>query len=200
MVEVHVHGGTKRKAELPPRPGKGKDVKKVRAILLETGSASGARSASGEKGPKSRLIELPEISMRQDISITLPDTIVNSIDGMDADHLVRTMVEFGSKALVLSRRVGSLYKREVKEGGREKVEELQGKVDKLEEEKAALEKANESWDAERKKLVTWRVCCLDFEEKLNKRIGELEEDYDDLKDKYDGAVGELDDLKNSIIQ
>ena len=41
---------------------------------------------------------------------------------------------------------------------------------------------------------------MDFEEKLNKRIGELEEDYEDLKDKYDGAVGELDDLNNSIIQ
>jgi len=119
---------------------------------------------------------------------------------MDAEHIVRTMVEFGSKALVLSRRVGSLYRREVKEGGREKVEELQGKVDKLEEEKAALEKAKESWEVERKRLVTWRVRCLDSEEKLNKRIGELEEDYDDLKDKYDGAVGELDDLKNSIIQ
>ena len=26
------------------------------------------------------------------------------------------------------------------------------------------------------------------------------EDYEDLKDKYDGAVGELDDLKNIIIQ
>jgi len=38
----------------------------------------------------------------------------------------------------------SLYKREVKEGGREKVEELEGKVDKLEEEKAVLEKAKES--------------------------------------------------------
>ncbi|QCD96801.1 hypothetical protein DEO72_LG6g1511 [Vigna unguiculata] len=200
VVEVHVHGGTKRKAELPPRPGKGKDVKKVRAALLGTGSASGAGSASGEKGPKSGLIELPEISVRNDISITLPNTIVNSIDNMDVDHIVRTMVEFGSKALVLSRRVGSLYRREVKEGGWEKVEELQGKVDKLEEEKAALEKAKESWDAERKRLVTWRVRCLDSEEKLNKRIGELEEDYDDLKDKYDGAVGELDDLKNSIIQ
>jgi len=44
------------------------------------------------------------------------------------------------------------------------------------------------------------VRCLDSEEKLNKRIGELEEDYEDLKDKYDGAVGELDDLKNSVIQ
>jgi len=108
VVEVHVHGGTKRKVELPPRHGKGKDVKRVRAALLGTGSASGAGSANGEKGPESGLIELPEISMRKDISITLLDTIVNSIDGMDADHIVRTMVEFGSKALVLSRRVGSL--------------------------------------------------------------------------------------------
>ena len=41
---------------------------------------------------------------------------------------------------------------------------------------------------------------MDSEENLNKRIGELEEDYEHLKDKYDGAVGELDDLKNSIIQ
>ena len=48
--------------------------------------------------------------------------------------------------------------------------------------------------------MTWRVRCLDSEEKLNKRIGELEEDYDDLKDKYDGVVGELDYLKSSIIQ
>jgi len=54
----------------------------------------------------------------------------------------------------LSRRVRSLYRREVKEGGRDKVEELQGKVDKLEEEKAVLEKAKESWEAERKRLAT----------------------------------------------
>ncbi|QCE00322.1 hypothetical protein DEO72_LG7g1612 [Vigna unguiculata] len=50
VVEVQVHSGTKRKAELPPRPRKGKNVKKVRAGLLGTGSASGAGSASGEKG------------------------------------------------------------------------------------------------------------------------------------------------------
>ncbi|QCD90235.1 hypothetical protein DEO72_LG4g1190 [Vigna unguiculata] len=31
LVEVHVDGSTKRKAELPARPGRGKDVKKVRA-------------------------------------------------------------------------------------------------------------------------------------------------------------------------
>ena len=80
------------------------------------------------------------------------------------------------------------------------MEELQGKVDKLEEEKAALEKENEGWEQERKRLATWRVRCWDSEGKLNKRIGEFEEDYDELKDKYDGAVGELDDLKNCIIQ
>jgi len=194
MVEVYVHGGTKRKAELPPRAGKGKDVKKVQAVLL------GAGSASGEKGSESGLIELPEISLRKDIAINLPDIIINSIDGMEADHIVRTMLEFGSKALILSRRVGYLYWREVNEGGRENVEELQGKVDKLDEEKVALEKEKERWEVERKRLATWRVRCLDSEEKLNKRIGELEEDYDELKDKYDGVVGELDDLKNCIIQ
>ena len=41
VVEVHVHGGTKRKGELPPRPGKGKDVKKVRAALLGAGRLVG---------------------------------------------------------------------------------------------------------------------------------------------------------------
>jgi len=193
VVEVHVQGGMKRKAELPSRPGRGKDVKKVRAAIL--GSGSGAGSASGEKLPEAGPIELPEISVRKDIAINLPETVVNSIDNMEVDHIVRTMVEFGSKALVLGRRVGSLYRREVKE-----VTELQGKLDKLAEEKAALEKEKEGWEAERKRLASWKVRCLDLEEKLNKRIGELEEDYDDLKDKYDGAVGELDDLKNSVIQ
>ena len=136
-MEVHVHGGTKRKVELPPRPGKGKDVNKVRAVLL------GAGSANGEKGLESGLIELPKISVRKDIAINLPDTIINSIYSMEADHIVRTMVEFGSKALILSRRVGSLYRRELKEGGREKVKELQGKVDKFEEERAAWKKERE---------------------------------------------------------
>ena len=73
-------------------------------------------------------------------------------------------------------------------------------MDKLEEEKVALEAEKEGWEAERKRLATWKVCCLDSEDKLNKRIGEVEEDYEDLKDEYDGAVGELDDLKNSVIQ
>ncbi|QCD79681.1 hypothetical protein DEO72_LG1g3328 [Vigna unguiculata] len=74
LVEVHVHGNTKRKAELPARPDKGKDVKKARAALL------GAGSSSGTKGPESGLIELPETSVRKDIAINLPETIINSID------------------------------------------------------------------------------------------------------------------------
>ena len=41
---------------------------------------------------------------------------------------------------------------------------------------------------------------MDSERKLNNKIEDLEADYDELKDKYDGAVGELDDLKNCIIQ
>ncbi|QCD87596.1 hypothetical protein DEO72_LG3g2134 [Vigna unguiculata] len=148
---------------------------------------------SGDQGPASGLIELPEISIRKNIAINLPDTIINSIGSVEADHIVRTMVEFGSKALILSRRVGSLYQKEVKEEKKKKVEELQGQVDKLEEEKAAREKAKESWEGERKRLATGRVRCLDSKKKLNKRIGEWEEDYD-------GVVGELDDMKNSIIQ
>jgi len=54
LVEVYVHGGTKRKAELPARPDRGKDVKKVRVALLGQGSSSGA------KGPEAGLIELPD--------------------------------------------------------------------------------------------------------------------------------------------
>ena len=87
-----------------------------------------------------------------------------------------------------------------KGGGREKVEELQGQVDKFEEERAAWKKEMDSWEEERKRFGTWKVHCLNSEGKLNKKIKDLEADYDELKEKYDGVVGELDDLKNYIIQ
>jgi len=73
LVEMHVHGGTKRKDELPARPGKGKDVKKVRAALLGQGSSSGA------KGPKAGLIELPKTAVRNDIAINLPEIVDESL-------------------------------------------------------------------------------------------------------------------------
>jgi len=43
---------------------------------------------------------------------------------------------------------------------------LQGQVDKHVEEKEAWEKEKEEWQEERKRLTTWRVQCLDLEEKL----------------------------------
>jgi len=52
---------------------------------------------------------------------------------------------------------------------------------------------------ERKRLATWRVRCLDSEEKLKGRIAELEADYDDMKEKHDGLEGELEDSKSCII-
>ena len=62
LVDVHVHGSTKRKVELPVRAGKGKDVKRVRTAVM------GAGSASGVKGPEAGLIELPETTVRKDIA------------------------------------------------------------------------------------------------------------------------------------
>jgi len=41
---------------------------------------------------------------------------------------------------------------------------------------------------------------LDSEGKLNKKIEDLEADYDDLKEKYDGVAVEFDDLKGCIIE
>jgi len=122
LVEVHVHGGTKRKAEFPARPGKGKDVRKVRAALLGSGSSSGT------KGLEFGLIELPKTSVRKDIDVNLPETIINSINSIEPNHLVRTMVEFGSKALILSRRVGSLYRREVRREIRKRWRSCKGRL------------------------------------------------------------------------
>jgi len=139
LVDVHVHCGTKRKAELPARPGRGKDVKKVRATLLGSGSSSGT------KGLEAGLIELPEMTVRKDIEINMSKTLINSIDSMEPNHLVTTMVEFSSKALILGRRVGSLYQWELKEGNRDTLAEFQGKVDKFAEEKEAWEKEREEW-------------------------------------------------------
>jgi len=130
----------------------------------------------------------------------MPEILINSIDSMEPDHLVRTMVEFGSKAPILSHRVGSLYRREVNEGNREKLEDLQEKVDKFAEERAVWKKDRKGWEEEKKRLGTWKVRCLDSETKLNGRIANLEVDYDELKEKYEGVEVELEDLKSCIIQ
>jgi len=53
---------------------------------------------------------------------------------------------------------------------------------------------------ERKILATWKVRCLDSEEKLKGQIADLEADYDDIKEKHDRLEGQLEDLKTCIIQ
>ena len=80
------------------------------------------------------------------------------------------------------------------------MEELQEKVGKFTEERAAWKKEREGWEEEKKRLGTWKVRCLDSESKLNGRIADLEADYDELKEKYEGVEVELDDLKGCIIQ
>ena len=131
VVDVHVHGGTKKRTELPAITSKGKDIKKVWAALL------GPESSDGGKGVKAGLIELSETVVRHDIEINVSESLIDSIDSMEPNALVKTMVEFSSKALILGRHVGSLYQRELKEGNEAKLEELQGKVDKHAEEKEA---------------------------------------------------------------
>ena len=93
-----------------------------------------------------------------------------------------------------------MCQRELTEGNRDKVEELQGKVDKFAEGKEAWEKEREEWKEEKKRLATWKVRCLDSKEKLKGRITDLEADYDELKDKHEGLQIELEDLKGCIIQ
>jgi len=93
---MHVHGGTKRRAELSARPSKGKDVKKVRAALM------GPWSSSGGKGSEAGLIELPETIVQKDIKINMLESLIDSIDNMKANALVKAMVEFSSKTLILS--------------------------------------------------------------------------------------------------
>ncbi|QCD89074.1 hypothetical protein DEO72_LG4g12 [Vigna unguiculata] len=69
----------------------------------------GAGSESGVKGPEAGLIELPKTTVRKDIEINVPESLINSIDNMEPNALVKAMVEFSSKTLILSRCVGSLY-------------------------------------------------------------------------------------------
>jgi len=114
--------------------------------------------------------------------------------------MVKAMLEFNTKALILGRRVGSLYQRELKEGNRSKMEELQSQVDKHAEEKATWEKDREEWLEEKKRLGTWTVRCLESEKKLKGRIVDLEADYDELKEKHEGLETELEDPKGCSIR
>jgi len=119
---------------------------------------------------------------------------------MEPNVMVKAMLEFNSKALILERQVGSFYQRELKEDSRTKVEELQSQIDKNVEENAAWKKEKEEWLEEKKRLGTWKVRCLESEKKLKARIVDLKADYDELKEKHDNLKMELEDLKGCITQ
>ncbi|QCE10832.1 hypothetical protein DEO72_LG10g2064 [Vigna unguiculata] len=65
---------------------------------------------------------------------------------------------------------------------------------------AAWEKEQEEWAAERKRLGSWKVRCLDYDKKMNEKIKNLAEDNEELREKYVGIESELEDLKSHIIQ
>jgi len=115
---VHVHGGSKRILEVPTKHDEGKDVKRVRAALLGSGSSISA------KKPEAGLIKLPETTIQRDIKINLSESLVNSIDNMESNAMIKAMLELNNKALILGHKVGTLYHRELKEGNRSKMEEL----------------------------------------------------------------------------
>jgi len=79
--------------------------------------------------------------MCRDIDIHLPESVISSMANMEPNAMIKTMLQFNSKALILGRRVGTLLQKELKEGGKVKVEELQEELKiqttKHEEEKVA---------------------------------------------------------------
>ena len=166
----------------------------MRAALLGLGSSSGA------KKPEAGLTQLPETLVRRDIDINLSEALVNSIDNTELNVRIKAMLEFNSKALILGRRVGTLFQRELKEGNWSKVEDLHSQVDKHAEEKAAWENEREEWLEERKKLGTWKVWCLESKRKLKGKFVDLEANSNELKEKHGGLETELENLKGCIIQ
>ncbi|QCD78751.1 hypothetical protein DEO72_LG1g2387 [Vigna unguiculata] len=87
---------------MPTKQGVGKDLKRVRATLIGSGSTSRV------KKPEVSLIELLETTVCRDIEISLAESLVSSIDNMEPNSMIKAMLEFNSKALILGRRMGTL--------------------------------------------------------------------------------------------
>ena len=108
-------------------------------------------------------------------------------------------MEFGSKALILSRRLDHYIVGRLRKGIGKSLKIYKRKLTSLPR-KEPRGRRGEGWEEEKKRLGTWKVRCLDSETKLNRRITDLEADYDELKEKYEGVEVELEDLKSCIIQ
>jgi len=164
----------------------------------------GPRSSSGIKRPEVGLIELPETTVGCDIEINLEEAVLSSLDNMEPIAMAKAMVEFNSKALILCRRVGCLLQKELKEGGKAKIEQVNEELKvlqaKYEVDKAAWDREREELVAEKKQLGSWKVRCLDSEKKMKEKIEDLEANNDELKEKYQRIESELEDLKDYIVQ
>ena len=86
---------------------------------------------------------MSETSIRRDIDINLAEVVLSSIDNMEPNVMMKAMLEFNSKALILSQREGSLLQREIKEGGKAKLEEVHEELKTLQ---AKHEEDRASWD------------------------------------------------------
>jgi len=88
-----------------------------------------------------------------------------------------------------------MLQKEVKEGGKAKVEQVSEEMKalqaKYEKEKAVWDKEREELVAEKKRLGSWKVKCMDSEKKIKEKIKDTEVDNDDLNEKYQGLEVEL---------
>ncbi|QCD96714.1 hypothetical protein DEO72_LG6g1422 [Vigna unguiculata] len=98
------------------------------------------------------------------------------------------------------RRVGTLLQRELKEGGRARMEELKTQAAKHEEEKAVWEKELDEWASERKRLGSWKEHINGFNKGLRqatffyKVVDAIDSKYNVNKDVIDGRLVDEEDL------
>jgi len=179
------------------KKGVGKDIRRVRVELL------GLDSSYGIKRHEVELLELPKTIVRWDIEISLDEAILKSLDNMKQNGLVKAMVEFNSKALILSWKVDRLLQKELKEGGRKKWKRWSKNlpIPLMRRRRQLGGRRRKNWWPRRKRLSSWKVRCLDFDKKFKEKVKDLEADNEELKEKYQGIeVVELRDLKKCVVK
>ncbi|QCD94180.1 hypothetical protein DEO72_LG5g2260 [Vigna unguiculata] len=116
--------------------------------------------------------------------------MISSMDNMKPNAMIKTMLEFNNKALILGHRVGTLLWRELKEGGKAKEdnEELKEKYVGIESELENLKGhiIKKHINDFTKGLRQWTFFC--------KEVDATDSKYDVNKDVIDGRLVDEDDL------
>jgi len=102
LMNVRLSGNMKRKVATPAQKCVGKDIKKLRVELL------GPSSSFGSKKLEVRLLERHETNVRRDMKINLDEEVIKPIDNMEPNFVLKELVEFSSKTLMFSRKVGDM--------------------------------------------------------------------------------------------